>query len=65
MGGGGRGEEEEEGEEMACGIMTEKEVELTRVSLGMEEWVAVAGAASLRALGFVERRGEWQRSEFE
>ena len=41
VGVGGRGEGEEEGEEMAWGIMTEKEVELTRVSLGMEEWVAL------------------------
>jgi hypothetical protein len=28
-------------------------------------WVTVAGASFLRALGFSERRGEWQRSEFE
>jgi hypothetical protein len=28
-------------------------------------WVTLAGASSLRALGFAEQSGEWQRSEFE
>ena len=46
-------------------VITEEQVELTRELRNRWCLVTFAGASSLHSLGFADRRGEWQRREFE
>ena len=64
MGVGGRGEGIE-GEEMVRGRGQRKRLSCEGELRNGRTWVSLAGAASLRALGFAGRSSEWQRTEFE
>ena len=57
-GGGGGGEGVGEGEEMAWGRGQRKRLSCEGELRNGRSWVSLAGASSLRALGFAERSSE-------
>ena len=61
MGAGGRGEGVGEGEEMVWRRGQRKRLSCEGELRNERRWVSLAGASSLRVLGFAERSSEWAK----